>query len=143
MEVRIKLLDPRATVPTRGSAEAAGADLRTLEALTVPAHKTVQAHTGIAIELPVGYAALVYARSGMALKKGIAPANKVGVVDSDYRGEIMVSLHNHTDEDVQIEAGERIAQLVIAPVVLPDFVVCDSLGDTDRGAGGFGSTGTK
>ena len=143
MEVRIKLLDPRATVPTRGSAEAAGADLRTLEALTVPAHKTVQAHTGIAIELPVGYAALVYARSGMALKKGIAPANKVGVVDSDYRGEIMVSLHNHTDEDVQIEEGERIAQLVIAPVVLPDFVVCDSLGDTDRGAGGFGSTGTK
>ncbi|MBR4954948.1 MAG: dUTP diphosphatase [Clostridia bacterium] len=143
MEVRIKLLDPRATVPTRGSAEAAGADLRTLDALTVPAHKTVQAHTGIAIELPVGYAALVYARSGMALKKGIAPANKVGVVDSDYRGEIMVSLHNHTDEDVQIEAGERIAQLVIAPVVLPDFVVCDSLGDTDRGAGGFGSTGTK
>ena len=143
MEVRIKLLDPRAAVPTRGSAEAAGADLRTLDALTVPAHKTVQAHTGIAIELPVGYAALVYARSGMALKKGIAPANKVGVVDSDYRGEIMVSLHNHTDEDVQIEAGERIAQLVIAPVVLPDFVVCDSLGDTDRGAGGFGSTGTK
>ncbi|MBR5903507.1 MAG: dUTP diphosphatase [Clostridia bacterium] len=143
MEVRIKLLDPRATVPTRGSAEAAGADLRTLDALTVPAHKTVQAHTGIAIELPVGYAALVYARSGMALKKGIAPANKVGVVDSDYRGEIMVSLHNHTDEDVQIEEGERIAQLVIAPVVLPDFVVCDSLGDTDRGAGGFGSTGTK
>ena len=143
MEVKIKLLDPRAVVPTRGSAEAAGADLRTLDALTVPAHKTVQAHTGIAIELPVGYAAFVYARSGMALKKGIAPANKVGVVDSDYRGEVMVSLHNHTDADVQIEAGERIAQLVIAPVVLPDFVVCDSLGDTDRGAGGFGSTGTK
>ena len=143
MEVKIKLLDPRAIVPTRGSAEAAGADLRTLDALTVPAHKTVQAHTGIAIELPVGYAAFVYARSGMALKKGIAPANKVGVVDSDYRGEIMVSLHNHTDEAVDIEAGERIAQLVIAPVVLPDFVVCDSLADTERGAGGFGSTGTK
>ena len=143
MQVKVKLLDSRAVMPSRGSAEAAGADLRTLDALHIPAHKTVQAHTGIAIELPVGYAAFVYARSGMALKKGIAPANKVGVVDSDYRGEVMVSLHNHTDEDVQIEAGERIAQLLIAPVVLPDFVVCDSLSDTDRGAGGFGSTGTK
>ena len=143
MEVKVKLLDPRATLPTRGSAEAAGADLRTLDPLHIPAHKTVQAHTGIALELPVGYAGLVYARSGMALKKGIAPANKVGVVDSDYRGEVMVSLHNHTDTDVDIDAGERIAQLVITPVLMADFVECGELENTDSGDGGFGSTGTK
>ena len=143
MEVKVKLLDPRATLPTRGSEEAAGADLRTLDALTVPAHQTVQAHTGIVLELPRGYAGLVYARSGMALKRGIAPANKVGVIDSDYRGEVMVSLHNHLDEDAHIEAGERIAQLVITPVILPDFVLSDSITDTARGAGGFGSTGTR
>ena len=143
MQIKIKLTDKRASLPTRGSEQAAGADLRTLDALHIPAHKTVQAHTGIAVELPCGYAGLVYARSGMALKKGIAPANKVGVVDSDYRGEIMVSLHNHTDEDVTIDAGERIAQLVITPVLMPEFVLCDSLDETERGAGGFGSTGTK
>ena len=143
MEVKVKLLDPRAALPTRGSEEAAGADLRTLDSLTVPAHQTVQAHTGIALELPKGYAGLVYARSGMALKRGIAPANKVGVIDSDYRGEVMVSLHNHLDEDAHIEAGERIAQLVITPVILPDFVLSDIITDTARGAGGFGSTGTR
>lgn len=143
MQVKIKLLDARASLPTRGSKDAAGADLRTLDSLYIPAGQTVQAHTGIAVEIPSGYAGLIYARSGMALKKGIAPANKVGVVDSDYRGEIMVSLHNHSSEDVSIEAGERIAQMVITPVLMPEFVVSDHLDDTARGAGGFGSTGTK
>ena len=143
MEVKIKLLDPRAIVPTRGSAEAAGADLRTLDALTVPAHKTVQAHTGIAIELPVGYAAFVYARSGMALKKGIAPANKVGVVDSDYRGEVLVCLHNHSNEPQTVLEGERIAQIVITPYLTADFIETEELSTTERGEGGFGSTGKK
>ena len=143
MQVKIKLLDSRAAIPTRGSGEAAGADLRTLDRLYILAGETVQAHTGIAVEIPSGYAGLVYARSGMALKKGIAPANKVGVIDSDYRGEIIVSLHNHSRDAVEIEAGERIAQLVIAPVLMPEFVLCDELSDTDRGEGGFGSTGTK
>ena len=143
MEVKVKLLDPRATLPTRGSAEAAGADLRTLDPLHIPAHKTVQAHTGIALELPVGYAGLVYARSGMALKKGIAPANKVGVVDSDYRGEVMVSLHNHGSIPQAVEPGERIAQLVIMPYLTAQFFETEELSDTVRGEGGFGSTGFR
>ena len=143
--VRIKKLDENAIIPTYGSEFAAGADLYacTGETVTIEPHKTLLIHTGIAMEIPTGYAGLIYARSGIASKRGLAPANKVGVVDSDYRGEIMVALHNHSDEPQTIDNGERIAQLVIAPYVVADFVVSDELDDTDRGEGGFGSTGKK
>ena len=143
--VRIKKLDEKAVVPTYGSEFAAGADLYAcLEApLTINPHETILVHTGVAMEIPTGFAGLIYARSGIATKRGLAPANKVGVVDSDYRGEVMVALHNHSAEPQTIENGERIAQLVIAPYVVADFVVSDELDDTERGAGGFGSTGKK
>ena len=100
-------------------------------------------HTGIAMEIPEGYAGLVFARSGLASKRGLAPANKVGVVDSDYRGEIIVALHNHGDEPQRIEDGERIAQIVVTPFLNAAFVEADSLAETERGEGGFGSTGRK
>lgn len=143
--VRIKKLDEKAVVPTYGSEFAAGADLYAcLEApLTINPHETILVHTGVAMEIPTGFAGLIYARSGIASKRGLAPANKVGVVDSDYRGEVMVALHNHSAVPQTIENGERIAQLVIAPYVVADFVVSDELDDTERGAGGFGSTGKK
>ena len=143
--VRIKKLDDKATIPTYGSEFAAGADLYAcLEApLTINPHETILVHTGVAMEIPTGFAGLIYARSGIASKRGLAPANKVGVVDSDYRGEVMVALHNHSAVPQTIENGERIAQLVIAPYVVADFVVSDELDDTERGAGGFGSTGKK
>lgn len=143
--VRIKKLDEKATIPTYGSEFAAGADLYAcLDApLTINPHETILVHTGVAMEIPTGFAGLIYARSGIASKRGLAPANKVGVVDSDYRGEVMVALHNHSAVPQTIENGERIAQLVIAPYVVADFVLSDELDDTDRGAGGFGSTGKK
>lgn len=142
-EVKIKKLDPAATTPTYGSPYAAGADLYALEGVTVDAGASVLVHTGIALELPVGYAGLIYARSGLATKRGLAPANKVGVIDCDYRGEIMVSLHNHSLVPQTVEAGERIAQLVITPYLTAQFTETDTLSDTVRGEGGFGSTGTK
>ena len=143
--VRIKKLDEKATIPTYGSEFAAGADLYAcLDApLTINPHETILVHTGVAMEIPTGFAGLIYARSGIASKRGLAPANKVGVVDSDYRGEVMVALHNHSAIPQTIENGERIAQLVIAPYVVADFVLSDELDDTERGAGGFGSTGKK
>lgn len=142
-EVKIKKLDPAATTPTYGSPYAAGADLYALQGVTVDAGASVLVHTGIALELPVGYAGLIYARSGLATKRGLAPANKVGVIDCDYRGEIMVSLHNHSLVPQTVEAGERIAQLVITPYLTAQFTETDTLSDTVRGEGGFGSTGTK
>lgn len=143
--VRLKKLDDRATVPTYGSLSAAGADLYALceGELTILPGQTVLVHTGISLELPEGYAGLIYARSGLASKRGLAPANKVGVVDADYRGEIMVALHNHSSEAQKIASGERIAQLVVTPFLRVDFEEADDLSDTQRGAGGFGSTGTK
>ena len=143
--VRIKKLDENATIPTYGSEFAAGADLYACmgDSVTINPHETVLIHTGIAMEIPTGYAGLVYARSGIASKRGLAPANKVGVIDSDYRGEIMVALHNHSAQPQTIDNGERIAQLVIAPYITADFILSDELDDTDRGAGGFGSTGKK
>ena len=143
--VRIKKLDDRATIPTYGSEFAAGADLYacTDVKVEVAPHETKLIHTGIAMEIPVGYAGLVYARSGIASKRGLAPANKVGVIDCDYRGEIMVALHNHSDDVQSIENGERIAQLVIAPYITADFILADELEETVRGDGGFGSTGKK
>jgi len=144
-DVRIKKLRENAAVPTYGSEFAAGADLYAAieEAVTIEANETKLIPTGLAMEIPVGYAGLVYARSGLASKRGLAPANKVGVIDSDYRGEVMVALHNHGTKAQTIEAGERIAQMVIAPYVTANFILSDSLDDTVRGEGGFGSTGTK
>lgn len=143
--VRVKKLDKRAILPTYGSPSAAGADLYALidNELTLEAGQTTLVHTGIAMEIPEGFVGLIYARSGIATKRGLAPANKVGVIDSDYRGEIMVALHNHSDKPQSITDGERIAQLVIAPYLTANFVESESLEETLRGDGGFGSTGKK
>ncbi len=146
MKVNFKKLDANAHAPTYGSEYAAGADLYALtngETIKFNPNETKLIHTGIAVEVPEGYAGLIYARSGIATKRGLAPANKVGVVDSDYRGEVMVSLHNHSDIEQEISDGERIAQFVIAPFLKADFSECEELTDTVRGEGGFGSTGKK
>lgn len=142
--VRIKKLNDRAIVPTYASPYSAGADLYSaMDEITIAPGETVLVKTGLALELPIGYAGLIYARSGLASKRGLAPANKVGVVDCDYRGEVMVALHNHSNSPQTVSAGERIAQLVIAPYIVADFEEADELSDTVRGEGGFGSTGTK
>ncbi len=143
--IKLKKLNENAVVPTYGSEFSAGADLYacTTDEIKIKSGETKLIPTGLAMEIPVGYAGFIYARSGLASKKGLAPANKVGVVDSDYRGEIMVALHNHSNEEKVIEAKERIAQLVIAPFLKVNFQETDSLDDTDRGTGGFGSTGNK
>lgn len=144
-KVNIKKLNEKATVPTYGSEFSAGADLYALadEPITIAPHETVLVHTGVAMEIPTGYVGLVFARSGLATKRALAPANKVGVIDSDYRGEIMVALHNHGNEAKTIENGERIAQLVLVPYIAAEFDEVDELSDTVRGEGGFGSTGRK
>ena len=144
-KLRFKKLNEKARMPQYGTEFAAGADLYacTEEPLTIKAGATEFVHTGIAMEIPVGLVGLIYARSGLACKKGLAPANKVGVIDSDYRGEIMVALHNHSAEDITIDAGERVAQMVIAPYVFAEYEEVEELQDTLRGEGGFGSTGTK
>ena len=143
--VKLKKLTPNAIIPTYGTAQSAGADLYSgmEQPVTIEPGKTEFIHTGIAIAIPEGLVGLVYARSGMACKKGIAPANKVGVIDADYRGEIMVALYNHGNEAVTVEPGDRIAQLVLTPFITAAFDQADSLYETDRGNGGFGSTGTK
>ena len=141
--IRVKCLKSNAIMPTYGSAEAAGADLYACldEEIEVIPGQSVFIPTGIAMELPKGYAGLVYARSGLACKRGLAPANKVGVIDSDYRGEIIVVLHNHGKDPQKVSHGERIAQLVITPVITPGFSQVEDLSNTERNAGGFGSTG--
>ena len=143
--IKIKKLNENAIIPTYGTEFSAGADLYALsgEAITVEPHQTVMIHTGLAMEIPEGYAGLIFARSGLASKRGLAPANKVGVVDPDYRGEFMVALHNHTDEPRTVEGGERVAQLVIVPFIQGSFEVANELSETVRGEGGFGSTGKK
>ncbi len=143
--IHVKKLKEEAILPTYGSEYAAGADLYACmeEPVTIEPNETVLMHTGLAMEIPAGYAGLIYPRSGMASKRGLAPANKVGVVDPDYRGEFMVALHNHGTVAQTVEPGERIAQLVITPYITADFEVVEELTDTVRGAGGFGSTGTK
>ncbi len=145
MEVRIKKLDPRAKLPAYASPGAGGADLCALLPgdLTIGSGETVLIHTGFAMAIPEGCVGLIFARSGLATKRGLAPANKVGVIDPDYRGECMVALHNHSTCPQTISDGERIAQLVIAPVLLPEYTQVDELEDTQRGVGGFGSTGCK
>ena len=141
--VRVKKLHPNAKLPTYGSACAAGADLYACldEPVTIAPGQTYWVSTGIALEVPAGCAGLVFARSSLGAKRGLAPANKVGVVDSDYRGEVRVVLFNHSQEPQTIEPGERVAQFVITPVVTPVYVEAEELQDTDRGTGGFGSTG--
>ncbi len=143
MKISVKKLVPEAILPTYGSEFSAGADLYMAgkERVVIPAGKTVLVHTGLAMEIPEGYGGFIYARSGLATKKGLAPANKVGVVDADYRGEVMVALHNHSGEDRTVEPGERVAQLVIAPFLKGEFLESDTLRETGRGEGGFGSTG--
>lgn len=141
--ISVKKLREGARLPAYGSDQAAGADLYAcLEApVTVQPGETVWIPTGLALEVPEGCAGLVYARSGIACKKGLAPANKVGVIDSDYRGEVTVVLHNHGTQEQTITHGERIAQLLITPVLTPPYREVPELSDTQRGEGGFGSTG--
>lgn len=145
MTVRFRKLDSRAVTPTYGSAAAAGADLYALldAPLKLNAGETALVHTGLAVEIPAGYVGLICARSGLATKRGLAPANKVGVIDADYRGELMVALYNHSGTHQTVDAGERIAQLLILPYQTAEFTEVDVLSDTSRGGGGFGSTGTK
>lgn len=145
MQVAIKKLKKEAVLPSYGSEYSAGADLYACleEDITVNPHETVLIPTGIAIEIPQGFAGLIYARSGLATKKGLAPANKVGVIDSDYRGEVKVALHNHSNVPRTVEVRERVAQLVITPYLTAQFVELEELSQTVRGEGGFGSTGSK
>lgn len=143
MKIRIKKIDERAIIPTYGSKYSAGADLYAIldSAVEIAPHETLFIHTGISIEIPEGYCGLVFARSSMGAKRGLAPANKVGVIDADYRGEIMVALHNHSEKIATVDPGERIAQLAIVPFLKAEFEESDELSDTVRGSGGFGSTG--
>ena len=146
MNLLIKKLHPKAILPTYGSAGAAGADLYALpegDPIVINPGATVMIHTGLAMAIPEGYVGLNFARSGLASKQGLAPANKVGVIDSDYRGELMVALHNHGSEPRTMLPGDRVAQFLVMPVIAPQFTEVESLDETDRGAGGFGSTGTR
>lgn len=143
MEVKIKKLRETATIPTRGSEQAAGYDLYADidEAVVIKPHTNVRIGTGLAVDIPDGYFGAVFARSGLAAKQNLRPSNCVGVCDSDYRGEYMVALHNDSDEDRIIQPKDRIAQLVVMPYLPVEFVEVEELSETERGAGGFGSTG--
>ncbi len=145
MKIRIKKTDPRARIPKRATPYSAGADLYMIcdGRITIKPGETYMAHTGLCFEIPAGYAGLVYARSGLSVKRGIAPANKVGVIDSDYRGEVLVALFNQGVEPQILENGERIAQLVITPVIDAEYSESPELSGSERGDGGFGSTGDK
>ena len=143
MVIKVKKLDPRAQLPQRGTAGSAGADLRALcdRPVSIAPHETVLLSTGLAVEIPEGYAGLIFARSSLGTKRGLAPANKVGVIDPDYRGEIKVALHNHSEEEQTVQPDERVAQLVVVPFLPAVYEEADELSDTARGEGGFGSTG--
>lgn len=143
MNIAVKKLRPGAKLPTFGSPEAAGADLYACipESVTIAPGETKFIPTGLAMELPIGYVGLIYARSGLACKQGLAPANKVGVIDSDYRGEFIVALHNHGNVERTVADGDRIAQLVVTPILMPQYIEAEELNKTDRGIDGFGSTG--
>ena len=145
MKVNFKLLNEAATPPAYATEYAAGADLYNLKnsAETLLPGETRLIHTGISMEIPEGYVGLIYARSGIATKRGLAPANKVGVIDSDYRGEIMVALHNHSSVAQTVDGGERVAQISIVPFLKAEFTEAQMLSETVRGEGGFGSTGKK
>ena len=141
MKIRVKKLVEEAVLPTHGSEEAAGWDLYALDNAMIHPEQTVLMKTGLAFAIPKGYVGLVFARSGLATKRGLAPANKVGVIDSDYRGELIVALHNHSSISQIVEKGDRMAQMVIVPYLACEYVETDVLDDTERGSGGFGSTG--
>lgn len=143
MKVRIKKLNDNAKIPVYSSKDAAGADLCACidEPITVGAGESVMIPTGLSMELPENTVGLIFARSGLASKRNLAPANKVGVIDSDYRGEVKVCLFNHGKCEQRVEPGERIAQLAIVPYIRGEFELTDTLSDTERGEGGFGSTG--
>ena len=143
MNIKVKKLHPNAKMPFYGTEFSAGADLCACldEPVTLQPNETRMISIGIAVELPVGYACLIFARSGLASRRDLAPANKVGVVDSDYRGEIIVALHNHGVSSQTVENGERVAQFVITPVLTPAYEMAEELSDTTRNQGGFGSTG--
>ncbi len=143
LQIKIKKLDGAAILPTYGTPFSAGADLYALctESIVIQPGQTVLIHTGLAFEIPEGYGGFVFARSGLATKKGLAPANKVGVIDSDYRGELMIPLHNGSGVAAVIEHGDRVAQLVFLPCPQADFTTVDVLSDSIRSDGGFGSTG--
>lgn len=145
MKLNIKRLTETAKIPTRGSDMAAGYDLYadTDTQIAIPPHETVMVSTGITIEIPEGYFGAIFARSGMARDRGLRPANCVGVVDPDYRGAWMIAVHNDTDQPKVVEAGERIAQMVVMPFLSIDFQEVEELTETKRGSGGFGSTGTR
>ena len=145
MNIPIKILDENAHIPTRGSEYAAGYDLyaATNYTILIPPHTTEKISTGLALELPEGTFGAIFARSGLASKKGLRPANCVGVIDSDYRGPVIVALHNDTEMTQTIEPEERIAQLVLLPYCSMEFTECENLSDTERNDGGFGSTGNK
>lgn len=142
-QVQVKFLREGAALPYYASQFAAGADLYACleESITIAPHETCLVPTGLAMALPAGYAGLIYARSGLALKRNLAPANKVGVIDADYRGEIMVPLHNHGSIPQTISHGERIAQMIVTPYLTVQFTAAEDLPGTERGSGGFGSTG--
>lgn len=141
--VPVKKLNPDAILPTYGTEEAAGADLYACleEPVVIPPGESCLIPTGLAMEIPSGFAGLIFARSGLAVKQGLAPSNKVGVIDADYRGEILISLLNHSRQERRVEPGERIAQIVITPFLAARFEETENLGETRRGEGGFGSTG--
>lgn len=144
-KINVKKLNENAKLPTRGSEKAAGYDLYACinETVTVQPHETVKIGTGLSFEIPDGYFGAIFARSGLATKRSLSPANKVGVCDSDYRGEYIVALHNDSDQPQTIEPFERVAQLVILPYLPVEFNEVDKLSDTERGANGFGSTGVN
>ena len=145
LNIPIKKCDPRAVAPTYATEHSAGADLylcAEAELVVLPG-ETVLAHTGVAMAIPEGYVGLTFARSGLAAKRGLAPANKVGVIDSDYRGEILIPLHNHGSEPQSVQPGERIAQILFLEYGKAAFTCVDELTGTERGEGGFGSTGTS
>ena len=145
MLIPIKKLSQTAILPTQGTSEAAGWDLYADglpgHAYKIPPHTTIKIGTGLAVAIPAGFAGFIYARSGLATNQGLAPANKVGVIDSDYRGELIVALHNDLDFVVSVKAGDRIAQMIVQKIVRCEFVPLDRLDETERGVGGFGSTG--
>lgn len=145
MKLQVKKLDPNAKIPTYGTAYSAGADLYVCleQPVVIQPGRTEFLPTGLSIAVPNGYAGLIFARSGLSTKRGLAPANKVGVIDADYRGPVMVALHNHGDIPQTVEPGDRIAQLVVVPVLAPEMELVEELDATERGTGGFGSTGRK
>lgn len=145
-EIKLKKLDNSAVVPSYGTDFSAGADLYALlesDIITIKPGESFLVHTGISLQIPDGYAGFIFARSGLASKKGLAPANKVGVIDSDYRGEIMIPLFNQSSVSQTIENKERIAQIVFMPYLKANFIETDILDDSIRSEGGFGSTGNK